>query len=55
MWYGYEYREDGRWNVYKVEGGKLEVLLIVKELEKAERAEELYDKYGHGALRYPRK
>lgn len=39
--------------VWKIEGMKAEALLKVNTQKKASRACELYEKYGHGKLRYP--
>lgn len=39
--------------VWKIEGMRAEALLKVQTQEKAERACRLYEKFGHGALRYP--
>ena len=52
--YEYSYNvSEKTFLVWKVEGRKVEILLKVRTQEKAERACKLYEKYGHGALRYP--
>lgn len=55
MWYDYKWCADGSWDVFVRDGHQVEVLMHTRSLERAERAVELYDKYGHGELRYPRK
>lgn len=50
--YSYEVSEKA-FIIWKIEGMKAEALLKVKDQKRAERACTLYEKYGHGSLRYP--
>jgi len=50
--YSYEVAERA-FIIWKIEGMKAEALLKVDTQAKAERACHLYEKFGHGALRYP--
>lgn len=50
--YTYECAEKA-FVVWKIAGLKAEALLKVNTQEKASRACDLYEKYGHGELRYP--
>lgn len=52
--YEYTYETAERaFIIWKLEGMKAEALLKVDTQAKAERACHLYEKFGHGALRYP--
>ena len=54
MYYEWTYEcSEKAFVVWKIEGGRAEALLKVKSQEKASRACDLYEKYGHGELRYP--
>lgn len=50
--YTYEVAEKA-FVIWKIEGLKAEALLKTKKQEQASRACELYEKYGHGEIRYP--
>lgn len=50
--YSYEVSEKA-FIIWKIEGMKAEAILKTKKQERAERACALYEKYGHGSLRYP--
>jgi len=50
--YSYEIAERA-FVIWKIEGMKAECILKVNTQEKAQRACQLYEKFGHGVLRYP--
>lgn len=54
MWYEIIYEKQFV-KVYKVEGGKSEIVFRSRNTKTAERAYYLIEKHGHGAIRYSEK